>query len=270
MLRVFVIAIFASLSPSFADDNVVKAVNRLSAIPPNADPEKCYARVVLGGSRRMRTIRHEIHPTYERLDLIPEKFKTVLEEIVVTPEHHAGDILVEKQLEFIVQPASERLMVTQATHKLITGQKKVRGGYTTWKRGKNPTSIIESLGEFGTGAKIKEMKDLKTGEILALVKVPVQFKMVERKVLDTPASVRRVSVAAKTRTVRVEEIIAKSGSGRLIPAETITITKRILVTPANVKRVVVPASYKNITIPEKSSQEPLQWREILCETRLSP
>ena len=96
MLRVFVIAIFASLSPSFADDNVVKAVNRLSAIPPNADPEKCYARVVLGGSRRMRTIRHEIHPTYERLDLIPEKFKTVLEEIVVTRQNTMRAIFLWK------------------------------------------------------------------------------------------------------------------------------------------------------------------------------
>jgi len=281
--RIIVIALVVSLTESSAEDSMGSSGNDVSqrastggagatntAIPPNAEPGKCYARVMTGGHYRMTTRRIEIHPAYERLDVIPEKYKTVPEEVVVIPEHREGDVLVEKLVEFIVQPASDRLVATQATHKTISERLKVRDAYTTWKRGKNPAAIIDSVGGRITGAEILKTKQLKTGETLALVKVLAQFAMVERIVLDTPASVRRVRTPSKTRTISVKEIVEKSDSGSLIPAETIMISKRVSVAPAAVQRVTVPATYKNVSYRERSGAEPLQWREILCETHMSP
>jgi len=94
---------------------------------------------------------------------------------------------------------------------------------------------------------------------------------IQIRVVDTPASVRRVVIPGRSETVS-RRVVATPASVRrvAVPAKTRTIQRRVLAAPATVESIGTEATYRNVTRRELVSPESLQWREILCETNASP
>ena len=124
---------------------------------------------------------------YDKLSVTPPKYETVEQKV-------------------LVKEAYKRLIPVPATYEYETEKILVEPEHTVWKK--------KRCAGQGCG-----------GETLCLVKVPAKYKIIKKRVLKTPASVKVVEVPAVYKTIKV----------------------RKLVTPAAVQTATVPevtASYK--------------------------
>ncbi len=86
-----------------------------------------------------------------------------------------------------------------------------------------------------------------TGNKICLQEAPAKIATVNKKVVKTPASVKRVEIPAKYDTKRVRRLVSEAQEIRTpIPAQTKTVSKRI-----------------------KISDPRMEWRPILCETNMT-
>jgi hypothetical protein len=131
----------------------------------------------------------------------------------------------------------------------------VRDAYTTWKKGRGPIERIDNA----------------TGEIMCLVEVPAEYKTVTKKVIKTPASVRKVEIPAKYRTVKRRIVVEPAKTTTVeIPAQYKTVKVRKLVAPPKERRIAIPAEYQEVSDKVLVSEGHLEWRPILCETNTTP
>lgn len=130
----------------------------------------------------------------------------------------------------LVDDAREVRTAIPARYKEVTKTVKVSDPKHVWHE-------VQTQGNFGQ----------KTGNVICLKSKPARTASISRKVIDTPASVKRVEIPAKYETKRVRRMVEESREMRTaIPAETRTISKRMKVTDPR-----------------------LEWRPILCETNMS-
>jgi hypothetical protein len=151
----------------------------------------------------------------------PEKYKTVTKEIVVEEEREKKEIIpakyetVEETVEVI--PASKKTITIPAVYEIKEEKILVEKAKTVWKKGVNPATKL-------SGA---------TGEIMCLVKVPAKYKVVKKRVVKTPATIKVVEVPAKTKTVKIKKLISPASAKSVtIPAKKEHIQQKILEEPA--------------------------------------
>lgn len=238
-----------------AQSEVVADTANSALLPPNAIPGHCYARVVIPEQYKTELKKVQVSPELEKVEVAPAEYAEVEREVLVSAEWEELVVVpatyktVEEQV--VVKEASKKLVKLPAEYQTVEEKVVIRPAYTTWKKGRGP---IEKLDEA-------------TGEIMCLVEVPEESKIVSRQVLVKPE--------------RTEEVI--------IPAEYTTITKQVVDVPAHTKSIIHPAVYDKVLVetmvkaPEeivevipaeyaeieqtvKVSDADLQWREILCET----
>jgi len=127
---------------------------------------------------------------------VPEKYQTVLEEVLIRNEHNETTILepefemVEKTI--VIKPAGKEIVEVPAEYEETEEKVLVEAEKTVWKKGQNPAQKV-------SGA---------TGEIMCLVKVPAKYKTITKRVLKASATTKIVEVPAETKVIKVKKLLA--------------------------------------------------------------
>ena len=163
------------------------------ALPANAQPGKCYARVFEEPKYRTETEQILKKDASEQIEIIPAQYEMVEEQVLVRAAYQREEI-IPAQFEM----TTEKILVKPAS--------------TRWKKGRG---LVEKVDNF-------------TGEIMCLEEVPAEYETVTKQVLKAPATTKLVQVPAEYRTVKVNKLITPARENRIpIPAEYQTVMKTV-------------------------------------------
>ncbi len=223
--------------------------------PPNAEPGKCYARVLTPAKYKLSTERVLKSEAAARVEVIPAKYgyktekvlvKEASERLVVVPGTYRT--VTEK---ILVKPATERLVKVPATYGTVSEKVLVKPATTGWKKGSGLKTRIN-----GT-----------TGEIMCLVETPAVYRTVTKRVVKTPPSTRSIPVPAVYKTV-TKRVVGTPPSTKTIPVPAVykTVKIKTIVSPASTRTVPIPETYQTVTKRVKVSDSHLDWRIVKCRT----
>lgn len=228
-------------------------------LPPNAKPGECYARVFIPPTYRTATETVLKRGASEQLDVIPAKYEWVEEQVLVSAASQRLEVVpaqydwVEEQV--LVKEASSRKEQIPAKYEWQEEKILVKPAETVWKKGRGP---IEKL-------------DNATGEIMCLVEIPAVYETVRKKVMVSPPTTRDIPIPAEYETVR-KKVMVKPPTTRTIdiPAVYKTVKVKKMVTAPQERKIAIPAEYQTVTKTEQVTDGRMEWRQILCETNVSP
>jgi regulator of extracellular matrix RemA (YlzA/DUF370 family) len=245
---------------------ITKTVQGESVLyPPNAEPGKCYARVLTPAKYEIKTEKVLAKEASEKVKVIPAKYGYKTEKILVkeaseriVPVPATYKTVTEK---ILVSPASERLVPVPAKYKTVTEKVLVSPATTTWRKGnraKNANVCSTGDCEQVRGA---------TGEVMCLVTTPAQYRTVTRKVLVSPATTKSVPVPAVYKTV-TKKVIATPATTKTVPVPAVykTVKVKTIVEPARTVTTPIPAVYKTVTKKIKVADSHLDWKEVKCKS----
>jgi len=202
----------------------------------------------------------------------PATYKTITERVLVSEASEQVQ-LVEAQYEWVEQrvmvaPASRKLVEVPAVYESVQERIKVEDAKSVWNRVrklvKDATETrVEVPAKYDTitkrvmdsaathhwhnSAGNGSAHGKHTGNKICLQATPAKMATVKKRVVKTPASVKRVEIPAKYETKKVQQLVDDAREVRTaIPAQTQTISKRIKVSDAR-----------------------LEWRSILCDTNMN-
>jgi hypothetical protein len=237
---------------------VVEVAGESSPYPPNAEPGKCYTKVLIPAKYEVQTEKVLAKEASENVTVIPAKYTMTSKKILVK---EASERLVAVPATYttatekvLVSEASERLVKVPATYTTVTEKILVRDAHTAWKKG--CSGPVQKLGE--------------DCDVLCLVNVPAQYRTITKRVLKTPASTKSIPIPAKYKTV-TRKVLAKPASTKVIPIPAVykTVKVRELAEPASVKTTPIPESYQTISKRVKVSDSELKWEETVCKARMT-
>ncbi|MEM8983317.1 MAG: peptidoglycan-binding domain-containing protein [Pseudomonadota bacterium] len=245
-----------------ASASPVNTVNN-ELFPPNAEPGRCYARILTPAQYKVSEETVLAKEASERVEIIPAQYETVAERVLMKEASTRLEVVparyetVEERV--LVQPETTRIEKVPATYRNVSEQVLVTPARKEWKRG--PAS------SFAAG--VVDSRTTDTGEIMCLVEVPAVYKTVTRRVVDAPATTREITIPAVYKTVK-KQVLATPATTRevVIPAEYGTVDTTKLVRKAEQRRIAIPAEYTTVTKREKVTEEVLAWREVVCEVNL--
>lgn len=232
--------------------------------PPNAEPGHCYARILTPARYQETTETVLVKEASERVEITPARYEKVKERVLVKEASSRLEMIparyktVEERV--MVRPESKRIEEVPATYKTVSEQVLVSPARTEWKRG--------AASSFDNN--VMQSKTTDTGEVMCLVEIPAQYKTVTRTVVDKAAHTREIAVPAEYKTIK-KTVLVEPAKTREIPVEaeygTVEVTK--LVASAQEKRVKIPAEYSEVTKRQKTTEDALEWREVLCQVNLT-
>ncbi len=247
----------AKNAPAKVVTKVVKGSNEL--YPPNAQPGKCYARVLTPAKYELKTEKVLVKEPSEKVRVIPAKYGYKTEKVLVkeaseriVPVPATYKTVTEKVL---VSPASERIVTVPATYGTVTEKVMVAPEMTGWKKGKGATTA-DGKRVYGT-----------TGEVMCLVTTPAKYRTVTRKVVKTPATTKTIPVPAVYKTV-TKRVVATPATTKTVPVPAVykTVKVKTIVEPAKTTRTPIPAVYKTVTKKVKVADSHLDWKVVKCKT----
>jgi len=224
-------------------------------LPPNAVPGHCYARVVIPEQYETQLKKVQVSPELQTVEVNPAEYEQVTNEVLVSEEWEelivvpATYTTVEEQV--IVKEASTKLVKLPAEYETVEEKVVLRPAYTAWKKGRGP---IEKLDEA-------------TGEIMCLVEVPEESKVVKKTILVKPERTEETTIPAEYKTITKQVVDVPAHTKTVLhPAvyETIQIEKMVKA-PEEIKQTI-PAEFKELEQTVKVADANMEWREILCET----
>jgi hypothetical protein len=231
----------------------------LTLLPPGAKPGECYTRVYVPPTYESATEQVLKRAASEKVEIIPARFETVEERVLIKEEAEKIEVVPatfkEVEERVLVRPESEELVAVQPEYEDVKEQVMVQPAYVSWKKGRGPIEKIDET----------------TGEIMCLVEVPAEYKTVIKRVVKKPGNVSVVKKPAEYKSVK-KLIIDQPATTRVvkIPPEYATVKVQKLVEPAKETRVAVPEEYETVTKTAKKTEGRLEWRQILCETNVTP
>jgi hypothetical protein len=264
-ILVFMVFAIASMLTGSDSAAQVKAASPAESVagkdmlPPNAKPGECYARVYVPPTYKTTEEKVLKKEASEKVEIIPAKYEWAEERVLVKEASQRLEVVPAtygwKEEQVLVKPESTRLETVQAVYKTTTEQVIESPAQTVWKKGRGP---IEKL-------------DNATGEIMCLVEIPAKYRTVKKTVLEKPAATTEVKIPAEYKAVRKQVMLTPPTTRTVeIPAEYSTVKVRKLVAAPQEKRIQIPAEYEMVTKVEKTSEGRMEWRQILCETNLTP
>ena len=233
--------------------------------PPNAEPGKCYARVLTPAKYEVRTEKVLASEASARVNVVPAKYGYKTEKILVkeasnriVPVAATYKTVTEKML---VAPATERVITVPAKYGTVTEKILVAPEMTGWKKGNRAKNA--NVCSTGDCDKVRGA----TGEVMCLVTTPAQYRTVTRKVVKTPATTRTVPVPAVYKTV-TKKVVATPATTKSIPvpAQYKTVRVKTIVAPASTRSTPIPAVYKTVTKKVKVADSALTWKEVRCKS----
>jgi hypothetical protein len=228
-------------------------------LPPAAKPGECYARAFAPPQYKPVTKTVLKREASQRIETTPARYEWVEERVPVQEATTKLEVIPAKygwkEEQVLVKEASTSLTEVPATYETVEERILVRDGYTTWKKGRGPIERIDNA----------------TGEIMCLVEVPPEYKVVKKRVQKTPPSVRETVIPAVYETVRRRVVVEPATTRSIeIPAKYKTVKVRKLVEKPKERRIDIPAEYQEVTDRVLVSEGQLEWRPILCETNTTP
>jgi Putative peptidoglycan binding domain len=224
-------------------------------LPPNAKPGECYARVLVPPTYSTTEKQLVKKEATETIELVPAQYEWAEEKVLIKEEVEVMKVIPAKfktvEETVMVRPATKKLVSVPAKYRTEEEKVLVRAAYTTWKKG---NGLIEKV-------------DNSTGEIMCLVEVPAEYKIVKKQVVDTAPSTEVIEIPAEYKTVKklVIDEAARVETTK-IPAEYQTVKVQKLVKEAEEKRTPVPEEHMSVVETAKTSDAYLEWRAVLCET----
>jgi hypothetical protein len=207
-------------------------------LPPNPRPGECYARVIIPAQYKTTTRTVVKKPAGERIEIVPARYAPSTERILVKP---ASTKLVEVPAEY--RSVTERVLDQPARTEWKIGTGRGFGGAGAVGYG-GASAQVERF----AGSKVLSTRTNDTGEVMCLVEIPATYKSITKQVLVKPATTRVIEVPAEYRTVETMK----------------------LVQPASERRIAIPEVTETVTSTEKTSNEYLEWRPVLCEINMTP
>lgn len=252
MQKVSLHRLIASLAALWA----TVAAAQLGALPEtplDAKPGECFGLVYVPPRFTVREESVLVAPRSERIEKVPAVYQ-YMDETVTLPAAKRRRIItpavVETENETISVPARERRVKVPASYRTVKQSVTVATG-PILKRG-------EPLPGQPEGA-------------ICLVEGPTAQQLVEKKVLDRPASVRSVVLPASERTVKRQKVLVPAVT-ELVPVPARSIKRRVrkLVTAETTRTVPVPARYETVSRREQQSPGRAEWQSVLCDTNFTP
>jgi hypothetical protein len=229
------------------------------ALPPNAVPGECYARVFVPPRYEAVTEEVLVREASTEVEPVEPVFEWIEEQVLVEEGYEKLELVpalfdvVEERV--LIKPASEKLVVVPAEYEEVEEQVLVKPAYTAWKRGRG---LIERI-------------DQATGEIMCLVEVPAEYATVTKRVVKTPPRVEKVEIPAEYQTVKKTVVVQAARTETVsVPPKYATVKVQKLVSPARTIEEPIPAAYKTVEKISKVSEGELEWRAVLCETNATP
>jgi hypothetical protein len=234
--------------------------------PPNAEPGKCYEKVLIPQQYESYSEQIIDVPGRTETRVIPAVYGEELRQVIVR-EERTEFITIPATYKTIsetvvIRPGSVRTETIPAVYETITERVLVREAHTEWRRGVPPD---QRPGE------PYKTKVLATGEVLCLVEVPAEYSMVTRQVLKSPPRTVQVQVPAETQVV-TRQVIDQDArvEKRVIPAEYRSVKVRVIVTPERVETYTIPPVYKTVTKQRMISDTRFEWRVVVCNYESKP
>ena len=165
---------------------------------------------------------------------VPAQYKTIQRRVLKTP---AGTKKITVEPEY--KTVSVRKLVASPNQESV----EIPAEFTTYTRTiqkSQPSLSWRLVGSDGPGKA--------TGRKMCRAEIKPSTKVIYKKVIDTPATVKKIEV----------------------PAQYTTVKRRKLVAAATEKRIEVPAQTRQVTRRERTSESTLAWRPVLCETNATP
>jgi hypothetical protein len=182
----------APCGPCDRDSNEMTA-----ALPTNAKPGECYAKVFIPPTFKTVTERVLVRDASESIEIVPAKYEWVEEKVLVKD---ASTELVAVDAEFAPR---ERTL-------------EVNSGYTGWDVNKNPNCV--------------NPKDQPARDIFCLVNHPPVEKTIQTQTLVKPAHVQETCIPAQYETVRRQKLVSPATTRKVcIPAEYENVEKTVKV-----------------------------------------
>jgi hypothetical protein len=227
-------------------------------LPQNAEPGRCYARVLVPGEYLTVTDKVLSKSARMKVDIVPARYETVSEQVMV----EKGSLqlkVIPAEYGFVtervmVEPARKRLVHVPAQYELINERVMIKPASAVWKLGTGPIQNIDEA----------------TGEILCLVETPAQYQSVSKSVLKTPSSTHEVEDPPVYKTIKRRVITTRARTEMVdTPSKYKTVQVTKLIEPAHEKRTPLLAQFQTVTKQVKVTEDRMDWQEILCETNLT-
>ena len=228
-------------------------------LPPKAKPGECYARVFIPPAYRTSTEKALMRGAAERLEVIPARYEWVEKRVLVTEASERLEVVPAQyqwvEEKYLVKEASTRMKEIPAKYDWETETIMVKPAYSVWKKGRGPIEKVDNA----------------TGEIMCLVEIPASYQALKKKVMVSPPGTHTVNIPAEYETVKKKVMVKPPATRKVeIPAVYKTVKVRNLVSKPKERRIPVAAEYQTVTKTEKVSEGRMEWRQILCETNVSP
>jgi hypothetical protein len=229
--------------------------------PPNPVPGQCYEKVLVPPRYETRAEQVLDIPARTGVRTVPAVYgEEVRQELVRAERVETWTVPATYRTVYdtvVVQPASYRLETVPAEYQTVTERVLVREAHTEWRRG----VLIENRPTAPGATQV-----LPTGEVLCLIEVPAEYRLVSRQVMTAPARTVRVEVPAVTRTVARQVVDCPAhAERRVMPAEYRWVRARVLIQPERQETWSTPAVYRTVTSRRLVSEGRFEWRVIRCE-----
>ncbi|NBB16991.1 hypothetical protein GVN21_16620 [Caulobacter sp. SLTY] len=230
--------------------------------PPNAQPGKCYEKVLIQPVYESYTEQIVDIPGRTETRVIPAVYGEEVRQVLVR-EERVEYITVPATYRtvtetIVIKAASVRTETIPAVYETITERVLVRAERYEWRRGVPPSQRPTDPTKY---------KVLATGEVLCLVLVPAEYSTVTRQVLKSPPRTIQIDVPAETQVV-TRQVIDQDArvEKRVIPAEYKTMRVRVVVTAERTETYTIAPVYKTVTKKRMVTDTRFEWRMIECET----
>lgn len=213
----------------------------------------------------------------KKLVEVPAVFDTVTEKVLVQPattewkpgtgpiqriDNTTGEIMCLVEIPAKYETIKKKVVKTQATTKVV----EIPAEYETQKVRKLVTpsqeKVVEIPAEYSEVEKQTKISDARygwfakgdssafgeaTGRMVCRKDIPPKMEVVKKRVLKTPATVKKVEVPAEYTTIEVSRIV----------------------TPPKENRIKIPEVKETMVKRVKVSDDRLEWVPVLCETNIN-
>lgn len=228
--------------------------------PPNPVPGQCYEKVLVPPRYESYLQRIIDAPGRTGTRIVPAVYGEEIRQQLVSPERvETWTVPATYRTVYetvVVRPPSCRFETIPAQYETITERVLVREAHTEWRRG----AVVENRPTAPGYTQV-----LPTGEVLCLVEVPAEYRLVTRQVLRSPARTVRIDIPAETRTVARQIIDCPAHTeSRVVPAQYRQVRVRVLIQPEREETWSTPPVYRTVTAQRLVSEGRYEWRVIVC------
>jgi hypothetical protein len=249
--------------------------------PPNALPGQCFAKVIVPEVTESYSEQVLVAPEHTITQVIPGpcgfQDKTIVvrapsTEVITIPATYRT--ITET---VVVRPGGVRTEVIPPVYDMVTEQVMVRPGYTEWRQSAGITGYSGGYSGGYSPAPCcgypeqnpayggPPTRVLPTGEVLCLVQVPPEYRIVTRQVVRVPARTLEIPYPAETTTVTRQVVdVPAHVVKRDIPGETRVVQVKTCA-PDKTETTVIPPQYRTVTKLRTVAPARSEWRQTTCQ-----